>query len=490
MPRLPSRSGKGLFTRGLRSRVRFAPGLAMQSQLRLAAVLVVSAIAVSGCNDILSDQAAQEGQIGDAIVTTQRCFFGGVSSSPPYTCDPMTEPLVDETIQGMIAYQVPPGVTPPSSLSGVTNATGDVRHSTYSFSQSYTDQLEVTSAALPGMRWRGYISEPELYTAAEHVAQVETISARFGLPRGPDGGPAQGPFKWLTMIGIRIVNADLPAGRPVGGCGSALAGGYVTPGQTSPTTDTWCGNYPLAVPAPSVLQTSDFGIVAPAAQSTQPGQTLDVPFAWEMAGPLAGTFALAARTDLPGAAAAPADAALPPGSDSKGAEVVHLTVPAGAQPGDYRLGLSATLPSGQSRSTVVPVHVDAATAGATPSASGSADRSGPRLTLAGHGRQTLKDALAHGVRLDLGCSEPCRLVASLLLDRSAAKRLHVSARRVQVGSKALSLAQAGRRTVRVRFSKKAAKRLRKVRTVKLAVKVAGADRAGNRSASTRRIRLR
>src|SRR4051812_4275427 len=60
------------------------------------------------------------------------------------------------------AYQVPPGVTPPSSLSGVTNATGDVRHSTYSFSQSYTDQLEVTSAALPGMRWRGYISEPEL----------------------------------------------------------------------------------------------------------------------------------------------------------------------------------------------------------------------------------------------------------------------------------------------------------------------------------------
>ena len=30
-------------------------------------------------------------------------------------------------------------------------------------------------------------------------------------------------------------------------------GGYTTPGQANPTTDTWCGNNPLTLPAPSSL---------------------------------------------------------------------------------------------------------------------------------------------------------------------------------------------------------------------------------------------
>jgi hypothetical protein len=452
------------------------------------------AVAFSGCNDILDDQAAQPGLVGSVTITTKRCFFGGRSATPPYTCDAVDSFTEDHTVQGLIAYQVPSAVREPATFTGVTDAPGDVRTIAYTFDQSYTDALQATSPAPPGEKWRGYISQVETYTVAQEVAQVETIRAGFEMPPGPGGSPAHGPFRWLTIIGMRYVNdTDLLATRPVGGCGPTLSSGYTTPGQATPIVDTDCMDWPSALPSLSTLATSDFGITAPAPQTTQAGTSVDVPFGWELAGPAIGApFALRAGTDAPGADPTPADGTLSPGSDSTGTELVHLAVPAATRAGDYNVTLTAALANGQVRSKTTSLHVTAA-ADSSPSVSNHipSESTGPGLTLARVRRQSLRSALARGLRLDLGCAEPCDIAVSLLLAAKKATQLHLGASKpVRIGGRRISLRSAGQLHVRVPFTRKAKRRLRAARAVSLVVKLVAVDRAGHTGATTRGVRLR
>jgi hypothetical protein len=88
------------------------------------------------------------------------------------------------------------------------------------------------------------------------------------------------------------------------------------------------------------------------------------------------------------------------------------------------------------------------------------------------------------------CSEACGLVVSLLIDARTARRLGIASRTVVIGRGRAQLDQAGSTKVRVRISKKVAKRLRKARRLKLSVRVQATDLAGNRRTVTRKLRVK
>ena len=107
-------------------------------------------------------------------------------------------------------------------------------------------------------------------------------------------------------------------------------------------------------------------------------------------------------------------------------------------------------------------------------------------------KQGLAAALRRGLRVTVGCSEACTTRIQLVIDRRTARRVGLSrTRAVVVGTRAVALASAGRRTVHVAFKTKARKRLRRLRTLALTVRATATDKAGNEGKRlSRTVRLR
>jgi len=100
-------------------------------------------------------------------------------------------------------------------------------------------------------------------------------------------------------------------------------------------------------------------------------------------------------------------------------------------------------------------------------------------------RARLATALRRGLRLRVRCSTRCALAATVQVSRATARRLGLRSRTVGRARTSVS----GRRVVSVRFSKAAARRLKRARRVALTVRVdargAGGRRVVNRSFSLR-----
>jgi trypsin len=111
----------------------------------------------------------------------------------------------------------------------------------------------------------------------------------------------------------------------------------------------------------------------------------------------------------------------------------------------------------------------------------------PGLKIAVPGGQRLGRALKRGLRLRFRCSEACRLRAALMLRRKTARRLGISrlAARASAG-----LPAGARKTIRIKFSRRARAKLSNARRVTLTLTVSAVDGAGNPRRGTRRIRLR
>jgi hypothetical protein len=445
----------------------------MKLRLPAAAAALIAVAALSGCSDDLySDTGAQQDGIGPAVLTAKICEFGGYSGG---LCSGSVSFGTATTYQSLVAYQIPAGVEPPEALSSATDATTP-RLLHYARTQSYADSLQAVRPAADGYKWVGYVSGNIDIPVASQPAVTETVAAPFSLPRGSDGAPFKGPFKWLTINGFRSVTTGAPADRAVdcvAEAGSCWSWGTIG------------GATPTVLPALKSLDTSDFALTAPVPQTVQAGSSAAVPFGWQMAGATpASPFAMTAQSDIPGATVTPAESSLNPAADSTGSEPVNVAVPASAAPGDYTLTLTGALPSGQSRTASVPVHV-------TPAPVVVADRVAPTLHLAGLHGQRLANAIKKGVGLNLSCSEACTLSVSLLMDRKAAKTLNIAAKKqIKIGGKTFKLAAAGKKKVHVRFTKKAAKRLRKAKSLKLFVSVAGKDAAGNATVAKKTLKLR
>jgi subtilisin-like proprotein convertase family protein len=103
-------------------------------------------------------------------------------------------------------------------------------------------------------------------------------------------------------------------------------------------------------------------------------------------------------------------------------------------------------------------------------------------------RVRLARALRRGVPARVSCGEPYTARLRLLLAARPASRLGI-VRRV-VGRATVRLTAPGSRRVRVRFSKKARPGLAQARSVRLALRAAFTDAAGNRRTLSRRVTLR
>jgi hypothetical protein len=133
----------------------------------------------------------------------------------------------------------------------------------------------------------------------------------------------------------------------------------------------------------------------------------------------------------------------------------------------------------------------AATApGGGASTTSAASSSPPAPTLA-VSRQRRASVLRNGLRIVVGCSTGCSIVASLAADANAAKRLHLT------GRKPIGLARARRAltapgTVKLvlRLSRRARIALARTRSVTLRLRVVVTDSAGVRHVLTRRVRIR
>jgi subtilisin-like proprotein convertase family protein len=118
----------------------------------------------------------------------------------------------------------------------------------------------------------------------------------------------------------------------------------------------------------------------------------------------------------------------------------------------------------------------------------------PDLTVAGAGldapaRLRLSRALRRGVPARVVCGEPCTARLRLLVATRLARRLGIASS-IVVGRGSARLTAPGSRRVRVRFSEKARRKLAPARSVRLALRAAITDAAGNRRTFTRRVTLR
>ncbi|HET8756845.1 MAG TPA: SpoIVB peptidase S55 domain-containing protein [Solirubrobacteraceae bacterium] len=107
--------------------------------------------------------------------------------------------------------------------------------------------------------------------------------------------------------------------------------------------------------------------------------------------------------------------------------------------------------------------------------------SGPTLSLGGKSAFKLAPALKRGVKLTLRTSEPGRAVVKAFADRKTARRLTIKkhAKGPVVVAAASKRVHAGRNTLKLVFTKKARKRLRHAKRVKLSARATIRSVAGN-----------
>jgi Ca2+-binding RTX toxin-like protein len=116
------------------------------------------------------------------------------------------------------------------------------------------------------------------------------------------------------------------------------------------------------------------------------------------------------------------------------------------------------------------------------------DATSPRIVARPARAPRLRRLLSRGLKVTLGCGEPCVVRLQLELSRAFARRLGLG--RVVVGQVARDLATTTSSRVVVRLSKRARRALREVETVRFTLRISARDRAGNTSEVTRRVKAR
>ena len=123
------------------------------------------------------------------------------------------------------------------------------------------------------------------------------------------------------------------------------------------------------------------------------------------------------------------------------------------------------------------------------------DLTPPILSTRFSSRSSLRTALRRGVLVRTRCSEACSLRLELTVSRARVAgarvaQLKIASPTVVVGRGQGRLGAAGSRVVRVRVSARSRRLLKRVRPRLLTLKVRATDRAGNRAAVRRSLRLR
>ena len=115
------------------------------------------------------------------------------------------------------------------------------------------------------------------------------------------------------------------------------------------------------------------------------------------------------------------------------------------------------------------------------------DATTPQVSVSVASGQTLRRVISGGVHSRVRCSEACTVSTSALVDARTARRLRLVP---LVGRGMARLSSAGRRTVAVKLTGAAKRRLARARLVTLTLRTRGVDRAGNARTVTSRVKLR
>jgi hypothetical protein len=426
-----------------------------------AAALAAASLGLAGCLNIVDERAAQQG-IGHVVRITATACLDGADANSCAKGD-----AAPGEWQPMLAVRVPAGATAPATLTA-KRPEGDLRLTAHA---GYTAELERIEPAGAGMQWLGYVSEPAVVPVTfpePGTPEIGFEPAAIALDVALPEGALPATFRYQLVPGYRRVEETLPADRAV-----------VCPAPDAPDPETYC----LDAFDPGVLTTfhevalTDAVVTAPAETPATPGATVTLPFSAGFTGAPAGVLALAASTDLPGGATALAAPKLAPAPGQQAAPVT-LTVPAGAAPGRYAVTLSAAL-GAESRSATASVVVTPAPA---------QDVTKPALSaFAAKGKPTRRSVARRGLRIGVVSAEPVTAVATLRAGKPARRTLRVK-------RPALATARtrgSGALTLKLTLPRPVAKRLGAARTrVRLSVRLAATDAAGNRTERTLPVTLR
>ncbi len=332
-------------------------------------------LALSGCVYFKPNSLAlsQSGGIGPVKVHFALC------TAPETGCEPNES---EGSAQYLLGIAVPPGATPPQTVTATPVAGGapivftlneEVARELAAASPGLQQELEkpagtpegeedreeakrIIGGAWPpsGLQGVGYLSAPVQEVKNQTVEW--SVDAEFGLPVAADGSPYVGPFATGIALGFRGVAPEAPANRPVH-CARV--------GESPPPDDSaLCGGSNQQ----GQVGTSDLRI-APPGKATQVfvGGSGPVKFKLNYGSTAAtgSTFALKAQTSLKGGKASLATGAsfLPGALDPTSHRAptatseVKVTAPKKAKPGTYEVTLTATTPQGGTTSQVAKVKV-------------------------------------------------------------------------------------------------------------------------------------
>ena len=188
-----------------------------------AVVLVVLsglALAISACAifKVGSLSVSQPGGIGSARVHFALCTE---PEEGKCTLNEPEEP--NQQTQYLIGIAMPPGSTPPATITAVPvsggapinfTLNGEVASELAAASKKLSEEEPEVKAWPPaGLEGAGYLSAP--YAEEEAVSREWSVDADFGLPAPADGSPFAGPFATGVAEGGRVVHAGHPASAPV-----------------------------------------------------------------------------------------------------------------------------------------------------------------------------------------------------------------------------------------------------------------------------------
>ncbi len=105
-------------------------------------------------------------------------------------------------------------------------------------------------------------------------------------------------------------------------------------------------------------------------------------------------------------------------------------------------------------------------------------------------QRSLALALRRGLRVRFGCSEACTVAASAGVDRRTGRRVGLSGRGRTIGRGFSAMTKAGSKKFTIKLSRRARRKLAKVRRVRVNLRFKVRDAAGNRRTVNHKITLR
>lgn len=328
------------------------------------AALIAVALVFSACAFFKEGSLAlsQPGGVGSVRVHFALC------TEPEPNCSPSEE---TEDVQYLLGIAVPPGSTPPATVTAVPVGGGSPL--VFTLNPEVATEIAAASANLKkladeegegdlappvwppaGLQGVGYLSNAQHET--EGVQYEWNVDADFGLPVAADGSPFAGPFATGLTLGFRQVNGGQSASRPVD-CWRFES--------EPPESDAFCFGTSLQ----GQVGTSDLKIAAPATTSVFLGgkAKLSFPLNFATTTSPSPSFALSATSTLPKAKLSLASPTFTPGvvdptthRAPTAPQAVTVTVPKNAKPKTYEVTLTAKTPQGGTVSQVAKLKVSKA----------------------------------------------------------------------------------------------------------------------------------